>query len=120
MATNKPKEQTYKVQIINIKLLSNDRSGIGAYVDIIKSIHRNKVSIPVIGDTHMILRTMFENVVDVNGVNRSVLYGKISKYTVIDGKDWFNLNSMEVENIDLPANVFPNLKESDYYNVPQN
>lgn len=119
MATIKPKEQTYKVQIVNVKLLSNERKGNSAYEEIIRSVHQNKVSIPVFGNTHMILRTMFEDVVDVNGVGISILYGKISKYTVIDGKDWLNLNNMEVENINLPANVFPNLKESEYVFIPE-
>ena len=119
MATRKPKEQTYKVQIINIKLLSNERKGSPAYEEIIKNIHQNKVSIPVIGNTHMILRTMYDDVVDVNGIGISILYGKISKYTVIDGKDWLNLNNMEVETIDLPVNVFPNLKESEYIFIPE-
>lgn len=119
MATRKPKELTYKVQILNIKLLSNDRKGSSAYEDIIKGIHQNKISIPVISNTHMILRTMFKDVVDVNGVGVQILYGKVSKYTVIDGKDWINLNNMEVENIDLPANIFPNLKESEYIFIPE-
>lgn len=119
MAKRKPSEQTFKVQIVNIKLLSNTRSGDAAYEDIIRKIHENKVSIPVLGDTHMILRTFFQDTVEVNGISRSILFGKISKYTVIDGNDWFNLNNLEIENIELPTNVFPNLKESDYIFIPE-
>lgn len=118
MEERKIKELNYKVQMINVKLMSDDRSGDAAYTDIIKKINQKKVSIPIRGDRHMILRTQFENVVEVNGKNWNVLYGSISTYTVIDGKDWINLENMEVESVDLPRNTFPNLKESDFFFVP--
>lgn len=66
------------------------------------------------GDTQMILRTQFGDIVKVNNIDWKILYGVISKYTVIDGKDWLNLNNMEVQNIELPSNTFPNLKDSEY------
>lgn len=118
MEERKIKELNYKVQMINVKLMSDSRSGDAAYTDIIKKINQEKVSIPIRGDRHMILRTLFNNVVEVNGRNWDVLYGSISTYTVIDGKDWINLENMEVESVDLPRNTFPNLKESDFFFVP--
>ena len=118
MEERKVKELNYKVQMINVKLMSEGRGGETAYTDIIKKINQKKVSIPIRGDRHMILRTLFNNVVEVNGRNWDVLYGNISTYTVIDGKDWINLENMEVESVDLPRNTFPNLKESDFFFVP--
>lgn len=118
MAEIKTKERNYNVQIVNVKLLSNHRRGDMAYSEIVSGIHQNKVSVPVRGETHMILRTQFKDVVRINDTSWDIIYGKISKYTVIDGKDWLNLNSMEVQNIELPANVFPNLKETEYVFIP--
>lgn len=118
MEERKIKELNYKVQMINVKLMSRERSGDAAYIDIIQKINQNKISIPIRGDRHMILRTLYENVVEVNGKNWDVLYGSVSTYTVIDGKDWINLESMEVQSVDLPKNTFPNLKESDFFFVP--
>ena len=78
-----------------------------------------KIHIPVYGENqHMILRTQFSTLVRVGEQNIEVLYGKISKYVIIDGDDWINLSNMEVENVDLPANIFPNLKETSYFFIP--
>ena len=118
MTQRKTRELKYEVQIANIKLLSNRRGGNEAYVDIISKIHDQKISIPVYGDTHLILRTQFHDVVKIENNNIEIQYGSISSYTVIDGNDWLNLNNMEVENIDLPKNVFPSLKESQYIFIP--
>jgi hypothetical protein len=87
--------------------MSDSRSGDAAYTDIIKKINQEKVSIPIRGDRHMILRTLFNNVVEVNGRNWDVLYGSISTYTVIDGKDWINLENMEVESVDPSKKYIP-------------
>ncbi len=118
MAKTKTKEKYYRFQIANIKLQSNSRKGDEAYIDILSKIKEYKVSIPVLGTTHVILRTQFKDKVLVDGKEIDIIYGKISKYTVIDGKDWINLSSMEVENVDLPPNFFPNLKETDYIFIP--
>lgn len=118
MTQRKTRELRYDVQIANIKLLSNRRGGNEAYVDIISKIHDQKISIPVYGDTHLILRTQFHDVVKIENNNIEIQYGSISSYTVIDGNDWLNLNNMEVENINLPKNVFPSLKESQYIFIP--
>ena len=118
MTQRKTRELKYDVQIANIKLLSNRRGGNEAYVDIISKIHDQKISIPVYGDTHLILRTQFHDVVKIENNNIEIQYGSISSYTVIDGNDWLNLNNMGVENIDLPKNVFPSLKESQYIFIP--
>lgn len=83
-------------------------------------IKNQKVHIAVYGENqHMILRTQYSTLVSVGNQNVEVIYGKISKYVIIDGDDWINLSSMEVENVDLPANLFPNLKESDYFFIPR-
>lgn len=118
-SVTKTKIRNFKTQIINLKLLSNNRSGAEAYKDIIEKIHKQKIHIPVYGEMqHLILRTQFCDVVRIEGKDVEVIYGKVAKYTVIDGKDWINLNNMEIEAVDLPANYFPNIKETDYIFIP--
>lgn len=120
MARNQSSEKSFSIQIINIKLMSNNRRGDEAYKEIVSQIKSQKIHIPVYGENqHMILRTQFSTLVRVGEQNIEVLYGKISKYVIIDGDDWINLSNMEVENVDLPANLFPNLKETSYFFIPR-
>jgi hypothetical protein len=119
MAQRIPREQNYKVQLLNVKLLSNERHGDVAYKNIMSEIFRNRIKIPVYGDANMIFKTQFEDVVNVDGLERAILYGKISRFTLIDGNDWLNLDNMEVENIELPINTFPSYKESEYIFIPE-
>lgn len=119
MVRNLSDEKKFSIQIVNVKLMSNNRSGDEAYKDIFSKIKSQKIHIPVYGESqHMILRTQFSTFVKVGEKNVEVLYGKISKYVVIDGDDWFNLSNMEVENVDLPTNLFPSLKETSYFFIP--
>lgn len=120
MARNQSSEKSFSIQIINIKLMSNNRRGDEAYKEIVSQIKSQKIHIPVYGENqHMILRTQFSTLVRVGEQNIEVLYGKISKYVIIDGDDWINLSNMEVENVDLPANLFPSLKETSYFFIPR-
>ncbi len=120
MVRSQSNEKNFRIQILNLKLMSNNRQGDEAYKDIVTRIKNQKVHIAVYGENqHMILRTQFSTLVSVGNQNVEVIYGKISKYVIIDGDDWINLSSMEVENVDLPANLFPSLKESDYFFIPR-
>lgn len=119
MEERKIRNLNYKVQLINVKLMSSNRSGNAAYIDIMQKIAQNKISAAVYGQRHMILRTLFKDVVQVNGREWDVLYGKLSTFIVFDNdEDWINLESMSVENVDLPKNRFPELKETDYFFIP--
>lgn len=119
MSERKIRELNYKFQVVNVKLMSGERSGNAAYADIMQKIALNKVAASVSGQRHMILRTQFQDVVDVNGHEWDVLYGKLCTFTVIDSDDaWINLENLEVQNVELPTNLFPNLKETDYFFIP--
>lgn len=112
------KAKRFNIQLVNIKLLSNTRSGDPVYKEIISNINKNKISVPVRGGKNAILRTLFSDQYIFNNKNYEVLYGKFSKFTVIDGNDWINLDTMDVENVEVPANKFPNLVETDYIFIP--
>ncbi|WP_075317909.1 DUF4747 family protein [Bacteroides togonis] len=120
MARNQLDEKNFSIQIVNIKLMSNNRQGDEAYKNIVSQIKNLKIHIPIYGENqHMILRTQFSTFARVGEENIEVIYGKISKYVIIDSDDWINLSSMEVENVDLPTNLFPNLKETNYFFIPR-
>ena len=120
MEERKIRELNYKVQMVTVKLMSERRSGVPAYTDIFEKIAQNKISTAVYGPRHMILRTQFKDVVSVNGREWNVIYGSLSTFTVFDNEDdWINLENLEVENVNLPANLFPGLKETDYFFVPE-
>lgn len=104
-----------KFIVFNVKLRSNERSGPQAYVELFRTLFANKiVGTPKRGNS-MILRTQFSTEIDGN----VILYGKISRFTTLDTIDWLDLNNLERSQFELPPNLFPNLKETDYYFIPQ-
>lgn len=110
------KQKHYRIQILNIKLLSNNRKGDSAYKDIIDSIFKNKINVPVRGGKNAILRTRF---FDSYEKENDIIYGSFCKFTTIDTNDWLNYKNLEVENVSLPEDMFPNLVETDYIFIPQ-
>ena len=60
MARNQLDEKNFSIQIVNIKLMSNNRQGDEAYKNIVSQIKNLKIHIPIYGENqHMILRTQF-------------------------------------------------------------
>ena len=49
MSERKGREVSYKFQVVNVKLMSAERSGDAAYTDIMHMIARNKVAASVSG-----------------------------------------------------------------------
>ena len=115
----KNKKKNFKVQIINVKLLSDKRKGNDAYKEILVRINSNKISAPVRGGKTAILRTLWEEKYSYNNCYYDILYGKLSKFTLIDReRKWLNFETMNSENVDIPKNMFPNLVETDYVFIP--
>lgn len=104
-----------KVFAFNVKLRSNERSGSEAYIALFEKMFSEKIiGTPKRGNS-MILRTQFKTVIDGN----TIIYGKLARFTKLDSDEWINLDSLEKSQYELPANLFPNLKETDYVFVPQ-
>jgi len=112
------KEKNFQIQVANIKLFSDSRKGDDAYKEIMIKIKDDKISVPVKGGKNAILRLLWNDTYLYNNQSYEILYGKFSKFTVIDGKDWINLETMDIENVDVPAHKFPNLVETDYVFIP--
>lgn len=107
---------TVRLWVLNIKLRSNNRKGTDAYEELIKELYKLRLSPKVRGGSSVILRTQFKESVDNKG---DVYYGKISKFTRLDGKEWFDSLKMEVVTHEIPPGLFPNLKETEYFFIPK-
>lgn len=104
-----------KIFAFNVKLRSNERSGSEAYIALFEKMFSEKIiGAPKRGNS-MILRTQFKTVVNGN----TIIYGKLARFTKLDSDEWLNLDSLEKSQYELPPNLFPNLKETDYIFVPQ-
>jgi len=104
-----------KIFAYNVKLQSNERSGAEAYMELFKTAFEKKIiGSPRYGNS-MILRTQFETEIEGN----KILYGKIARFTRLDSDEWIDLTSLEKSQYELPENMFPNLKETDYFFIPQ-
>jgi hypothetical protein len=116
-AAKKKKEKTKKVKFIifNTPLQSNFRRNARGYTDLFKQLFTDRINVPLQGDRRMILRSQYEGETK-NGV--SFLYGKIARFTYVEGTNWLDTVSMENKNVTIPKNAFPNPKETDYVFVP--
>ena len=103
------------LNVINIKLHSNTRSGATAYEQIIRELFESKASWDARGDSRMIFRTQFTTKIGEN----DVIYGKLARFTHLDSNAWLNFDNLEIENFEIPKNKFPNLRETDYYFIPE-
>ena len=120
MANRQISERNYSLYLLNIKLRPSADEG--RYSDLFQHAFNMRLPICVRGEECMVLKSLTNLVCQLSsGRSVSVLTGKIVRYTRIDnGRDWFDLNTMDkAEEVDLPSNVFPNLKETDYIFIPE-
>ncbi|WP_224994523.1 DUF4747 family protein [Cesiribacter sp. SM1] len=108
-------ERTFEVSYytFNIKEYSNLK-GPDSYANLIHELYKNKIKIKTRGDSHLIIRSLSETT--LNG--EIILYGNLTKFTWIEGNHWFNFDTMEIENYEIPRNLFPNSKETEFVFVP--
>lgn len=111
--TEKPLHFTY--QILNIKLISNERSGDDAYRQIVQDIYQNTIIKPVGRGKKAFLRLMFPSEFE----GKKYFYGKIARFTDLDSNEWVNVKTRELATMDIDPDLFPNLQETDYVFVPQ-
>ncbi|RNI32249.1 DUF4747 family protein [Rufibacter immobilis] len=112
---NQQRPQVVRLWVLNIKLRSNTRKGPSAYEELITELYKLRLSPKVRGGSSIILRTQFKESIDGKA---AVYYGKISRFTRLDSTEWFDSLNMEVVNHEIPAGLFPNLKETEYFFIP--
>lgn len=107
------KLETVEFHILNVKLLSHLRKGSEAYIDIFDKIFSQKIHRKIASDKRGIIRKQTK----ITDGENIVLYGVMSRFTVIDGA-WFDLSTGDPMTYELPKGLFPNLQETEYVFVP--
>ena len=115
MAIARIKKRSFNISMFNIKISpkTNEENFTQLYVDLIKNLHSENIAINTRGEKYMELRTL--NSYD----NDKVLYGNLTYYTILDGKDWYNKRSKTIENVEIGSDLYPNAKEIEYYFIPE-
>ena len=83
------------------------------YIDLIKKLHSENIAINTRGEKFMELRTLHSY------KKGKVLYGKLTYYTILDTKDWYNRKSKTIQTVELDEDLYPNAKEIEYYFIPE-
>ena len=119
MKESKNRERNYHLFLLNVKLRPSGTEE--QYLNLFKSLFELKQPIRLRGEDCVVFKNQIESECRISTDRKTkVLFGKIVRYTRIDGKDWFDLNTMDkAENVEIPRNVFPNLKETDYFFFPE-
>jgi hypothetical protein len=111
----KVKEVKFSYQVLNIKLISNNRSGTAAYKQIFQDLYTNTVIEKIGRGNKAFLRMLFPENID----GTDIFYGKISKFIDLDDNDdWVDIISKEKKKIEINPNLFPKLKETDFVFIP--
>lgn len=109
--SRKPKLRFY---LINVKLRSKKRGGKDAYVQLFEDLFKLRMVKKTEGDKAIIIRTMHRKEIGED----FMLTGHLTKFTNVEGRDWVNISNFEIEQPNVPTNIFPNPKEVMYYFVP--
>lgn len=101
--------------MFNIKISpkTNNENFTQQYANLIKTLHSDNIAINTRGEKYMELRTL------TSYNNDKVLYGKLTYYTILNGKDWYNKKSKTIENVEIENDLYPNAKEIEYYFIPE-
>ena len=119
MQNRKVKENKYRLMFLNIKLRpSSDEE---RYSNLFKRAYELRQPVCVRGDDCLVIKSQKEVDCSITAERHTkALVGGFVKYTQIDGRNWFDLNTMDkAEDVTIPSNVFPNLKETDYFFFPE-
>lgn len=102
----------------NIKLISNERSGEDAYFDMIHKMFTADIRKPIGNDKAATMRNQVSKSYAFNDVEHRVLHGKLTRYTLLDGTQWYNEVTKEYEDPKLQKGIYPNGFETDYIFIP--
>ena len=113
-----PKLHDYSYYGFNIKVFSNERKGTAMYEQIINDLFKKDIVAIVAGEKAVTLRTQFSTEVPLKNEKTTFFYGKITRYTTLDGKNWYDKVKKDFVNYEVPLAIFPNAFETDYIFIP--
>ena len=115
MSETRIRKKSFNISIFNIKISpkETDEDFTELYADLIRKLHSDNLAINTRGEKWMEMRTQFSY------ENDKVLYGKLTYYTMLDGKDWYNRRLKTIQAVELDEDLYPNAKEIEYYFIPE-
>jgi len=116
--TKTPTDKDFIFFGFNIKLISNERQGTFAYTEIIRDMFTKDIYALVGSDKAMLLRNQFSQTVIWKEQEYEVIYGKITRYTTLEGANWYNKTKRDYQTYEVPLDIFPSGFETDYYFIP--
>ena len=120
MVENIKKEKTKHLSFwgFNIKILSNERKGDAVYEQVFKDIFSKIPYEAISTDKGVTLKNQFEDLYMFNDSQHSLLHGKITRFTILEGDNWFNEKTKEYEKPDYNKDLHPNGSDADYILIP--
>ncbi|HEX8356968.1 MAG TPA: hypothetical protein VF610_06145, partial [Segetibacter sp.] len=102
------KEKEFKFFGFNIKLLSKERQGVFAYTELVRDLFYKDIVAIVGSEKAMTLRNQFSTTFNLRGEEYEVIYGKITRYTTLEGANWYNRTKRDYQTFEVPLDIFPN------------
>lgn len=112
------KLKEFKYFGFNIKIQPNERNNNSVYKQVIKDLFTKDIIAQVGGEKAVTLRTQFSTEIPLKSKTETVYYGKITRYTTLDGKNWYDKTKKDFVNFEIPLDLFPNGFETDYVFIP--
>lgn len=107
---NEVKQVETRVRIFNVKVLPKETA---VYQNLIREIFNKEWAFNTRADKYMEIHSLKES------HDKSVIGGELIYYTLLDGKDWYNKETRQIENIDVDPNLNPNAKVGEFFFVPE-
>lgn len=113
-----PKTKSYFFYGFNVKLQSDKRHGSNAYLTLINDLYKIEEPIKLIGDRVITMRSLGTGSKENQNSDETFLIGEVVSFTNLYEGHWYNKLTKELQNQELPENLFPNVKRTQFLFVP--
>ncbi|UBD73565.1 DUF4747 family protein [Parabacteroides goldsteinii] len=107
------RKKEIKVKIFNIKLISKERKGTEAYIQLIERVFKNWPRIDV--GSHRAIEFMRT----IKDKDILLYYGQIIKYTILDDENWYNRKTNQLQSYEIDDDMYPNSVECKFFFLPE-
>jgi len=115
MANQKKKVSLY---CINVKIQSEPKPTPMDYYEIITKVFKNDGFVNYISDKAIAFKTQFAGKIEFHKKELPYVYGKLVRFTIIKGSNWYNRGTKDYSDVTIPENMYPNPVEVDYIFIP--
>lgn len=105
--------KTIKLKVFNIKLISENRKGTSAYVELFESIQKKDPRVMISKDKAIEFRRFYIN------DDKTIFFGRLIKYQVLDTENWYNRKKDLLQTYEVEEGLFPNSTECEFYFIPE-